>query len=116
MNSTLGAVIAALGEALALGDTLRLDRSVLLEVLTESPIGTTVRAKRANVETGSCPPSFKLSLALKDLRLVNEVAGRAGRHLEVALASRDRLEEAAYSGAGDLDYSAVIATITADGE
>ena len=75
-----------------------------------------MRAKRANVETGSYPPSFKLSLALKDLRLVNELAGRAGRHLEVALATPDWLKEAAYAGAGDLDYSGAIATMSTDGK
>jgi 3-hydroxyisobutyrate dehydrogenase-like beta-hydroxyacid dehydrogenase len=114
-NSTLGAAIAALGEALALGDTLGLDRSVLLDVLVDSPVGSTVRAKRANVESGHYPPNFKLSLALKDLRLVNEIAEGAGRHLGVASASRGWLERAAQVGAGDLDFSAVIATITGDG-
>jgi 3-hydroxyisobutyrate dehydrogenase-like beta-hydroxyacid dehydrogenase len=114
-NSTLGAAIAAFGEALALGDSLGLDRSALLDVLADSPIGSTVRTKRANVESGRYPPNFKLSLALKDLRLVNEIAERAGRHLGVASASRDWLERAAEAGAGDLDYSAVIATITTDG-
>jgi hypothetical protein len=73
------------------------------------------RAKRANVESGSYPPNFKLSLALKDLRLVDQTAQRAGRHLPLARASRDWLERAANSGAGDLDYSAVIATITDGG-
>jgi 3-hydroxyisobutyrate dehydrogenase-like beta-hydroxyacid dehydrogenase len=111
-NSTLGAAIAAFGEALALGDALGLDRSALLDVLADSPIGTTVRAKRANVESGSYPPNFKLSLALKDLRLVDQLAKGTGRPLGVAAASRDWLERAATSGAGDLDYSAVIATIT----
>jgi 3-hydroxyisobutyrate dehydrogenase-like beta-hydroxyacid dehydrogenase len=62
------------------------------------------------------PPSFKLSLAIQHLRLVNQIAGRGGRHLELAVVSRDWLGEAAYSGAGDLDYSAVIATNPADGE
>ena len=66
-NSPLGAVIAAFGEALALDDALALDRSALLDALADSPIGVTVRAKRANVESGSYPPNFKLSLALKDL-------------------------------------------------
>jgi 3-hydroxyisobutyrate dehydrogenase-like beta-hydroxyacid dehydrogenase len=113
-NSTLGAAIAAFGEALALGDALGLDRSPLLDVLAESPIGSTVRAKRANVESGTWPPNFKLSLALKDLRLVNDVADRAGRRLGVASASRNWLERAAEAGAGELDFSAVIATITAD--
>jgi 3-hydroxyisobutyrate dehydrogenase-like beta-hydroxyacid dehydrogenase len=115
VNSTLGAAIAAFGEALALGDTLGLDRSVLLDVLEETAIGSTVRAKRANVESGRYPPSFKLSLALKDLRLVDQISDGAGRRLEVASASRGWLEEAAQAGAGDLDYSAVIATVTGDG-
>ena len=115
VNSTLGAAIAAFGEALALGDALGLDRSVVLDVLTDTPIASTVQGKRANVESGRYPPSFKLSLALKDLRLVNQIADQTGRHLEVAPASRDWLERAADAGAGDLDYSAVVPTITTDG-
>ncbi|SRR6266545_2632808 len=96
----------------AVGD---LERSALLDVLADSPIGSIVRAKRANVESGRYPPTFKVSLALKDLRLVNEVAERAGRHLGVAAASRAWFERAAVAGAGDLDFSAMIATITGDG-
>ncbi|MFI6826453.1 NAD(P)-dependent oxidoreductase [Kribbella sp. NPDC050241] len=115
VNSTLGAAIAAFGEALALGDDFGLDRSVVLDVLTDTPIAGTVEAKRANVESGNYPASFKLSLALKDLNLVTEIADQFGRRLEVAAASRDWLEEAAAAGAGDLDYSAVIPTITSDG-
>ncbi|MEV0799546.1 NAD(P)-dependent oxidoreductase [Kribbella sp. NPDC050281] len=115
VNSTLGAAIAAFGEALALGDDFGLDRSVVLDVLSDTPIGGTVEAKRANVESGNYPANFKLSLALKDLNLVTEIADQFGRRLEVAAASRDWLEEAAAAGAGDLDYSAVIPTITSDG-
>ncbi len=96
----------------AVGD---LERSALLDVLADSPIGSIVRAKRANVESGRYPSTFKVSLALKDLRLVNEVAERAGRHLGVAAASRAWFERAAVAGAGDLDFSAMIATITGDG-
>jgi len=115
VNSILGAAMAAFGEALALGDTLGLDRAVLLDVLAQSPIASTVQAKRANVESGQYPPNFKLSLALKDLRLVSEIAEQAGRHLEVVAATRDWLERAAQDGASDLDFSAVIPTIAADG-
>jgi 3-hydroxyisobutyrate dehydrogenase-like beta-hydroxyacid dehydrogenase len=114
VNSTLGAAIAAFGEALALGDDFGLERSVVLEVLADTPIASTVEAKRSNVESGRYPANFKLSLALKDLNLVTQIAEAAGRRLEVAEASRDWLERAAEAGAGDLDYSAVIPTITAD--
>jgi 3-hydroxyisobutyrate dehydrogenase-like beta-hydroxyacid dehydrogenase len=114
VNSVLGAAITAFGEALALGDALALDRSVLLDVLAESPIGSTVTAKRADVESGHYPPDFKLSLALKDMRLVDQVAERAGRHLGVASATRNWLERAAREGVADLDFSSVIATIVSE--
>ncbi|WP_165556102.1 NAD(P)-dependent oxidoreductase [Kribbella pittospori] len=112
VNSTLG---VAFGEALSLGDDFGLDRSVVLDVLSDTPIAGTVEAKRANVESGTYPANFKLSLALKDLNLVTEIADQNGRRLEVAAAARDWLEQAAEAGAGDLDYSAVIPTITTDG-
>jgi len=115
VNLLLGTSIAAFGEALALGDSLGLDRDELIDVLAESPIGSTVQAKRHNVVSGNYPPGFKLSLALKDLRLVTDTADHAGRHLQLASASRGWLERADRDGAGDLDYSAVIPTITADG-
>jgi 3-hydroxyisobutyrate dehydrogenase-like beta-hydroxyacid dehydrogenase len=113
VNLTLGVTITALGEALALGDTLGLDRGTLLDILADSAIGTTVRGKRANIESGTYPPSFKLRLALKDLRLVTETAAEPGRDLALAAASRKWLEQADRAGAGDLDFSAVVATILA---
>jgi 3-hydroxyisobutyrate dehydrogenase-like beta-hydroxyacid dehydrogenase len=111
VNLTLGVTITALGEALALADTLGLDRGTLLDILTESPIGSTVQSKRANIESGTYPPNFKLRLALKDLRLVTESLAQPGPDLRLAAASRSWLEEAAETGAVDLDYSAVVATI-----
>jgi len=110
-NLVLGVAITALGEALALGDTLGLDRTTVLDVLTDTPIGTTVKAKRSNIESDSYPPSFKLRHALKDLRLATETAD--GKKLELTAAARDWLEQAAADGAADLDVSAVVATILA---
>jgi len=111
VNLTLGAAIVALGEALALGESLGLEPGALLDVLADSPIGPAVRAKRANVEAGRYPPKFKLGLAAKDLRLVMDAADAAGRDLRLARAARAWLDEAARRGASDLDYSAVLATI-----
>ena len=110
-NLTLGASIVALGECLALGKGLGLDRRDVLDVLAESPIGPAVRAKRANVEAARYAPSFKLRHAAKDLRLVDDAAADAGLTLPAARAAREWLEEAMAHGAGDLDFSAVVATI-----
>jgi len=110
VNLTLGVAITALGEALALGDTFGLDRTTLLDILAESPIGSTVRAKRANIESGTYPPNFKLSLALKDLYLVTETAAR---ELPIAEATLGWLAQAAHDSATDPDFSAVVETIRA---
>jgi 3-hydroxyisobutyrate dehydrogenase-like beta-hydroxyacid dehydrogenase len=111
-NLALGAAIVALGEALSLGESLALERSVLLDALADSPIGPIVAAKRANIESDRFAPSFKLQLAAKDLKLVMEAAAARGRDLKQARANRAWLDEAAEHGAADLDFSAVVATIS----
>ncbi|MDT4939491.1 MAG: 3-hydroxyisobutyrate dehydrogenase [Pseudonocardiales bacterium] len=111
VNTTLTAAIVAAGEALALGQALGLDERVVLDVLADSPIGPTVRAKRANIEAGRYPPAFKLSLADKDMHLAVDAAQHAGIALKAADTVRGWLDEAAGNGAADLDFSAVVATI-----
>jgi 3-hydroxyisobutyrate dehydrogenase-like beta-hydroxyacid dehydrogenase len=113
-NLALGAAIVTLGEALSLGESLGLKRGILLDVLADSPIGPIVKAKRANVESGQFAPSFKLRHAAKDLRLVTEAAAARGRELKQARANRAWLDEAAEQGAADLDFSAVVATISGE--
>ena len=110
-NLALGAAMVTLGEALSLGDSLELGRSIVLDVLADSPIGPIVKVKRANVESGQFAPTFKLRHAEKDLRLVTETAAARGRDLKQAKANRAWLDEAAEHGAADLDFSAVVATI-----
>ena len=110
-NLTLGAAIVALGEALSLGESLALERNVLLDALADSPIGPIVAAKRANIEADHFAPSFKLQLAAKDMKLVMEAAAARGRDLKQARANRAWLDEAAEHGAADLDFSAVVLTI-----
>jgi 3-hydroxyisobutyrate dehydrogenase-like beta-hydroxyacid dehydrogenase len=111
VNSTLGAAIVGVGEALSLGEALGLARVQLLDVLEETPLGPAVEAKRSNIESGSYPANFKLALARKDLHLVTDAAGRRGRELKVAAAARDWFDRAAYAGRSEEDYSAVVETI-----
>jgi 3-hydroxyisobutyrate dehydrogenase-like beta-hydroxyacid dehydrogenase len=111
VNTTLTASIVALGEALALGRALGLDGSTMLDVLADSSVGPTVRAKRASIEIGHYSPSFKLSLAAKDMHLAVDASEHAGLRLNTAETVRRWLDEAAAQGAADLDFSAVVATI-----
>lgn len=111
-NLCLGVLMTGLGEALALADGLGLDEAAVLDVLSESPIGTTARSKRERIESGHYPPNFRLALAAKDVRLVTETAEQFGVPLEVACAVRDRLDMANdHDELSDLDYSAVVAAI-----
>ena len=73
-----------------------------------------MRAKRANIESARYPPAFKLRHAAKDLHLVVEAAAAADRDFKVSAASLAWLDSAAKSGAADLDFSAVVATIVGE--
>jgi 3-hydroxyisobutyrate dehydrogenase-like beta-hydroxyacid dehydrogenase len=111
VNSTIGAVAAALGEALALSDALDLEERATLDVLADSVIAPAVSRARPSIETGAYPPRFKLSLARKDLGLVTDAARKAGLELRVAPATRDWLQAAVDEGIGGLDYTAIVAHV-----
>jgi 3-hydroxyisobutyrate dehydrogenase-like beta-hydroxyacid dehydrogenase len=112
VNSTLAAAMTAAGEALALGAAFGLDRGLVLDVVEQSPVGAVLRGKRDAIETGTYTPSFKLGLARKDLRLVTEAPAAAQLDLKLAPAALAWLDQAAAAGVADLDYSAVVASIT----
>ena len=110
-NACLGFLMTGLGEALTLADGLGLDQAAVLDVLSESPVGVTTRSKRANIESGTWPANFKLSLAAKDLRLVLDAATAAGLDVRLLPEAGAWLDVAEADGRGDLDYSVVIDTI-----
>jgi 3-hydroxyisobutyrate dehydrogenase-like beta-hydroxyacid dehydrogenase len=111
LNSTLGALMTALGEAMALADACDLDQGIVLDALANSPIGVTTGSKREHIQNGTYPPRFQLALASKDMRLVAETAARAGCELRLAAAARGWFDAASAAGLGALDYSAVVAHI-----
>jgi 3-hydroxyisobutyrate dehydrogenase-like beta-hydroxyacid dehydrogenase len=111
VNSTLLALMTALGEALALADSLGIRQDVALDILADSPIGVPARNKRGFIEKGAYPPNFKLKHAAKDGSLLRIAADAAGLDLRVARAASAWMSAADQAGLGDLDYSAVIAQI-----
>jgi 3-hydroxyisobutyrate dehydrogenase-like beta-hydroxyacid dehydrogenase len=110
-NSTLGALMAGLAEALALADGFGLDQAEVLDVLVDSPIGVTAKSKRPLIESGTYAPNFKLAHGLKDMELVNRAAEQLGLNLPLARAARSQFESAVAAGLGALDYSAVTAHV-----
>jgi 3-hydroxyisobutyrate dehydrogenase-like beta-hydroxyacid dehydrogenase len=107
-NSTLFAVLCGLGEALALGQGLGLQRDTVFEILAATPLAAQAERRRPALESGTYPPRFTLSLARKDADLVLAAANEAGLDLPLAEAARTWLTEAEEAGLGALDYSAVL--------
>lgn len=111
LNSGLGAVIVALGEALALADRLGVDQEIALMMLGETALGPITNGNREQIEQGSYPPTFKLELARKDLDLVAAAAAERSLTLPVSQAARGWLSAAEREGLGELDFAAVVAYI-----
>ena len=110
-NSTLFAVLCALGEAVSLSKKLGLSDETVFEVLAATPLGGHAKRRRAAIEEGAYPPRFTLSLARKDADLILAQAAEAGIDLRVAAAARSWLAEADDAGWGALDYSSILALV-----
>lgn len=110
-NTTLFGILALLGETIALGDALGLERTALYEVLSKTPLAAQADRRREAIETGDVQARFSLGLARKDANLISEAAAEAGLELPLAAAARDWLVDAETAGWGDRDYSTVLAWI-----
>ncbi len=108
VNSTLGSVMVAVGEALALARALGLEDDTALDALRSTYVGGVVESKAEAMRNGYRPARFTLELAAKDMRLVTDTARAAGVDLASARANRAAYEGAEASGMGELDYAAVI--------
>jgi 3-hydroxyisobutyrate dehydrogenase-like beta-hydroxyacid dehydrogenase len=115
-NFLIVSMIEALAEAFALLRKKGFDPKQFLEIvngnLFRSPIYESYGTRIA--ERQYSPAGFKLSLGLKDVRLVLNAADRATVPLPLASLLRDRLVSAMARGKGDLDWSALAQLIAED--
>ena len=109
VNSCTASLAGMLGEALAMADRFGLDQAAALDALAATPLATFIERRRPAIESGTYSPAFRLNLAHKDLRLVEEAASRLGIRMQVAAAARDRYAAAEDDGLGELDFGALIA-------
>jgi len=113
-NSTLLGTLGVLGEALALGRHLGLSSEATFEVLSATPLAAQAERRREAFETGEYPLRFALALASKDAVLISAAAD--GIDLKVAEAVRGWFAEAVEEGAGEDDYSSILAHIASCGQ
>ncbi len=115
-NSWVLTVVEGVAETFALAEGLGLDPQLLLDAIEGGALDLPyLRMKGKSIMERSFEPSFRLSLAAKDARLIEESAQR--HELDVPLFStiRRRLDEGAKEH-GDEDFSATYWTSATRGD
>ena len=107
LNSWLVALVEGLAETIALAEAIDVDPSRFLEIIDGAPMGTPyAQLKGKAMIARDFTPSFPLSLALKDARLVREAADSAGVELPIAAVVERQFARAIETGHGDDDLAA----------
>jgi 3-hydroxyisobutyrate dehydrogenase len=107
LNAWIVSLVESLAEAIALAEGLRLDPARFLETIAGGPLDLPyAQVKGQAMIKREFRPSFKLSLALKDARLVREAAAGAGLELPLIEAVERCFERAVELGHGDEDLAA----------
>jgi 3-hydroxyisobutyrate dehydrogenase len=107
VNSWVLAVTQGAAETVALTQALGLDPNLVLEAVQGGTLDLPYfRMKAKLMIDQDFPPSFALTLAAKDARLVVDAAERSGADVPLARAVAARMTEGAEAGHGDEDMAA----------
>jgi 3-hydroxyisobutyrate dehydrogenase-like beta-hydroxyacid dehydrogenase len=107
VNLLLGVDMQAIAEAVSLGEHLRIDRNVLLDVLSKTTvIPPAFVGKLRKIKDNDYSPEFPLRLMSKDMDLVMEAAKTSGADLPAARVARS-VVASNLSSNGDQDLSAI---------
>ena len=107
VNLLLGIDMQAIAEAVSLGEHLRIDRNVLLDVLSKTTvIPPAFGGKIQKIKSNDYSPEFPLRLMSKDMNLVMEAAKTSGADLPAARVAQSVLASN-LSLSGDQDLSAI---------
>jgi 3-hydroxyisobutyrate dehydrogenase len=110
LNSWIVSVVEGAAETIALAEGLGIDPSMLFDAVDGGPLDLGyLRVKGEAMLTRSFEPAFRLALAAKDARLVEEAAQRRDLDLPLLSLIRERLEQGAAEH-GDEDISATYLT------
>jgi len=111
VNLLLGVDMQAIAEAVSLGEHLRIDTNVLLDVLAKTAvIPPAFVGKFRKIRDNDYPPEFPLRLMSKDMDLVMATAAELGAKLPAAKAAQAELASNLASS-GDLDLSAITPSV-----
>jgi 3-hydroxyisobutyrate dehydrogenase/2-hydroxy-3-oxopropionate reductase len=107
VNHVIMSLNVALSEALVLAEAAGVERGKAYDVFAGGAAGAPyVQYKRAAfMEPGKHPPGFTMTLAEKDMRLIQELARETGTPLALADVNLASLQKAADALGGDHDFS-----------
>jgi 3-hydroxyisobutyrate dehydrogenase len=110
-NTWVLTLVESLAETVVLAEGLGMPPQTFLDVIAGGALdcGYAQLKGRAMIER-NFPPAFPLRHAAKDLRLIEEAAGRHELDVPLIDAVAERYAQAAESGLGDLDMSATFLT------
>jgi 3-hydroxyisobutyrate dehydrogenase len=110
-NTWVVALVEGLAETILLAEGLGVRPQSFLDAIAGGPLdcGYAQLKGKAMIER-SFPPAFPLRHAAKDLRLIEEAAGRHGLDVPLVQAIAARFADGVEAGHGDLDLSATFLT------
>jgi 3-hydroxyisobutyrate dehydrogenase-like beta-hydroxyacid dehydrogenase len=107
VNLLLSLDMQSIAEAVSLGEHLRIDRNVLLDVLSKTAVvPPAFVGKFKKIKSGDYSPEFPLRLMSKDMDLVMDAANESGADLPAATVAQSVLT-ANVAASGDLDLAAI---------
>jgi 3-hydroxyisobutyrate dehydrogenase-like beta-hydroxyacid dehydrogenase len=113
VNLLLGLDMQAIAEAVSLGEHLKIDRNVLLDVLSRTAvIPPAFVGKFKKIKNGDYSPEFPLRLMSKDMDLAMDAARSSGAVLPAATAAQSVLTSNLAAN-GDLDLAAITPFVVA---
>jgi 3-hydroxyisobutyrate dehydrogenase len=113
VNLLLGLDMQAIAEAVSLGEHLKIDRTVLLDVLSRTAvIPPAFVGKFKKIKNGDYSPEFPLRLMSKDMDLAMDAARSSGAVLPAATAAQSVLTSNLAAN-GDLDLAAITPFVVA---
>jgi 3-hydroxyisobutyrate dehydrogenase-like beta-hydroxyacid dehydrogenase len=109
VNSVVYGLNSAVSEALVLAERAGIAREAAYEIFATSAVGApVVHYRRTHYERpAEAPVSFRLTLGVKDLHLITELAREVGAPMPVAECNLTLHAEAADGGFADWDLAAV---------
>ncbi|MCX4784831.1 MULTISPECIES: NAD(P)-dependent oxidoreductase [unclassified Streptomyces] len=107
VNTWVINLVNNIAECLNLAEGLEIDPQTFLDVMKGGPLDSPyLQGKSAAVLSGDLTPSFTLSTALKDTRLILDAAEKSGVRLDLVAASAGRFTRAEAAGHGGEDMIA----------